>query len=57
METTSILMVEPNTCHLDDVKLKNIEVESTSVTIFEEEVIRKLEVLMDIYHHFGGERE
>lgn len=40
---------------VDDVKLKNIQVENTTVTILENGVFGKPEVFLDVYHHFESE--
>lgn len=57
METEPILILHPNTRRVDDVNLKKIQIESILITIFEEGVFGKPEVLLDVYHHFRGERE
>lgn len=41
MENEPIPVLHLETCHVNDVKLKNIHIESTRVTIFEEEVFWK----------------
>lgn len=40
---------------MDNLHLKNIQIKSTPLTIFEEGVFGKLEVFLYIYHHFGSE--
>lgn len=50
-------MLHLDTHRVDDVKLKNIQVESTLVTIFEDGVFGKPEVLLNVYHHFKSELE
>lgn len=57
MENESIPVLYLETCHINDVKLKNIQIKSTWITIFEEGVFGKPEVLLDVYHHFGSEKE
>lgn len=42
---------------VDDAKLKIIQMESIPVTIFEEGVFGRPELLLDVYHHFGSEQE
>lgn len=42
---------------VDDIDLKNIQMESTLVTIFEDRVFGKPKVPLDVYHHFGDELE
>lgn len=41
MDNDPIPIFHPNTCHVDYVKLKNIQVENTLVTIFEDGVFKK----------------
>lgn len=48
-------MLQLDICHVNDIHRKNIQVESTLVTIFKKGIYEKPEVLLDIYHHFGGE--
>lgn len=56
-ENEHIPVLDPDTHCIDDVKLKNIQIKSFLVTIFEKGVFWKPEVLLDVYHHFGKERE
>lgn len=57
MENKPISVLHPETRHVDDIKLKNIQTESTLVTIIEDGVFGKLEVLLNFYHHFKCEWE
>lgn len=57
VENETIHMLHLEIRHVDDVKLKYIQMEITLIIIFEEWVFERLEAVLDVYHHFGSERE
>lgn len=50
-----IQVLDTETYRMSNVHLKNVCVQITLVTFFEQEVFGKPKVLLDIYHHFENE--